>query len=229
MQILPSRVLTTLALVLSAPFLHGDEKSDIRQVSINFKVLETPLGLIDQILIHTQKDDSEKTFTPVLSRPRAREVYQALLASPDAELLYLPSIVVLDGQPTRLSSGKELIYPTDFAIPLESNQSSPSQPTPRFDTVAPDDEQPGFRKVGLVIDLTPRIDKNHGISLELVPKLTRLVNFEEYGQGIKVPVFWSWSVNTVINLGVKESLVLRGPSSEAKKEILFFIEPSISP
>jgi Flp pilus assembly secretin CpaC len=221
--------LAILVPVLSVQFVHADEKSDIRQVSVNFKILETSLGLIDQVLTKTQKEDSGKTFSPVLSRPRTEEVYRSLLDSPDAELLYLPTIVVLDGQPTRLSAGEELIYPTDFAIPSESNQTSPKHPTPRFDTVAPDDEQPGFRKVGLIIDLTPRIEKNNRISLELMPKLTRLVKFEEYGQGIRVPVFWTWSVNTSINLGVKESLILRGPAEVAKKEILFFIEPSISP
>jgi hypothetical protein len=134
----------------------------------------------------------------------------------------------MGGQPTQHSFAQEVIYPTDFLPPLESNQSNPSQPIPKFDTVSPDDEQPGFRKVGLIIDLTPRVEKYGTIALELNPKLTRLIGHEEYGQGIKVPVFWSWKISTSVTLGPDETMISRGSSSEKKMEILTFIEASVS-
>ncbi|MFP6894313.1 MAG: hypothetical protein VCA18_11215 [Opitutales bacterium] len=110
---------------------------------------------------------------------------------------------------------------------MDNNQSNPSQPIPEFDTVAPDDEQPGFREVGLTIDLTPRVEQYETISLELMPKLTRLLGYEEYGKGIKVPIFWSWKINTSVVFGPNETMISRGSSSEKKKEILTFIEASV--
>jgi hypothetical protein len=199
-----------------------------KQVSVTFKMLEAPIGLIDQVLAETAEAESDKKFSSVIDREHAKKLIHALLASKEVELLHSPNLLIMDGQPTQHSFAQEVIYPTDFLPPLESNQSNPSQPIPQFDTVSPDDEQPGFREVGLTINLTPRVEKYGTIVLELNPKLTRLIGHEEYGQGIKVPIFWSWKINTSVTLGPNETMISRGTSSEEKKEILTFIEASVS-
>ena len=38
---------------------------------------------------------------------------------------------------------------------------------PQFETVAPLDEQPGFREVGVVLNVTPTIEKYNSINLKL--------------------------------------------------------------
>ena len=199
-----------------------------KQVSVTFKMLETPIGLIDQVFAETSEMDSDKNFNSIINREHAKKLIHALLASKEVELLHSPNLLIMDGQPTQHSFAQEVIYPTDFLPPLESNQSNPSQPIPQFDTVSPDDEQPGFREVGLTIALTPRVEKYGTIVLELNPKLTRLIGHEEYGQGIKVPIFWSWKINTSVSLGPNETMISRGTSSDEKKEILTFIEASVS-
>ena len=198
-----------------------------RQVSVTFRVLETPLGLIDQVLAETAKTEPDKKFSSIIEREHAERLVEGLLKAKDVELIHAPNLLIMDGQPTSYSSTKEVIYPTDFIPPLENNQSKLSQPVARFDTVAPDYEQPGFREIGMMIDLTPRIEKYETIALELSPKLTRLTGHEEYGQGIKIPVFWSWQINTAVTLGLNETMISRGASSEEKKEIIVFIEASI--
>jgi hypothetical protein len=199
-----------------------------RQVSVTFRVLEAPLGLIDQVLAETAKAESGKKFSSIIGRQHAEKLIEVLLKDKQVELLHAPNLLIMNGQPTSYSSTKEIIYPTDFIPPLENNQSNLSQPLARFDTVAPNNEQPGFREIGLTIDLTPRVEKYGTIALELMPKLTRLIGQEEYGQGIKIPVFWSWQINTVVTLGLDETMISRGTSSEEKKEILTFIEASVS-
>jgi Flp pilus assembly secretin CpaC len=198
-----------------------------RQVSVTFRVLETPLGLIDQVLAETAKAEDDKKFSSIIEREHAERLIEGLLKAKDVELLHAPNLLIMDGQPTQYSSAQEVIYPTDFIPPLESNQSKPSQPIAQFDTVAPDDEQPGFRQVGLIIALTSRVEKYQTISLELNPKLTRLTGYEEFGQGTKLPVFWAWQINTSVTLGPNETMISRGTSSEEKKEIIVFIEASI--
>ena len=79
----------------------------------------------------------------------------------------------------------------------------------------------------MTIDLTPRVEKYETVTLELLPKLTRLTGHEEYGQGIKFPVFWSWKINTAVTLGFNETMISRGASSLEKNEIIVFIEASV--
>ena len=52
---------------------------------------------------------------------------------------------------------------------------------PQFETVAPLDEQPGFREVGVVLNVTPTIEKYNSINLRLTPKVTEFDGFIEYG------------------------------------------------
>ena len=198
-----------------------------RQVSVTFKMLETPLGLFDQVFAETAKPEIDRKFRSIVDDKHAQRLLEGLLKDEDVELLHAPNLLIMDHQPTSYSSAQEVIYPTDFIPPLENNQSKPSQPIARFDTVAPDDEQPGFRKVGLTIELTPRVALHETIDLELSPKLTRLIGHEDYGQGTKIPVFWSWHINTIVTLGPDETMISRGASSEEKKEIIVFIEASI--
>jgi len=198
-----------------------------RQVSVTFKMLDAPLGLIEEVLSETAKAEDDKKFSSIINRKHAERLIEGLLKDENVELLHAPNLLIMDHQPTSYSSAQEVIYPTDFIPPLENNQSKPSQPIAQFDTVAPDDEQPGFRKVGLTIELTPRVALHETIDLELSPKLTRLIGHEDYGQGTKIPVFWSWHINTIVTLGPDETMISRGASSEEKKEIIVFIEASI--
>ena len=75
----------------------------------------------------------------------------------------------MDGQPAQITIAQEFIYPTDYqpapARGWRRGQGNQGQAglggaiqiqsaIPQFDTVAPDDEQPGFREVGVVLGVT---------------------------------------------------------------------------
>lgn len=202
--------------------------SDFRkQVSVTFRLLETPLGLIDQVIAETAEAESGKQFRSIMNREQAGNLLKVLLKDKQVELLHAPNLLIMDAEPTSYSSTTEIIYPTDFIPPPENNQSNLTKPLARFETMAPDNENPGLREIGLTIDLTPRTMKYGTIALELWPRLTRLIGHEEYGQGIKIPVFWSWQINTAVTLGPNETMISRGASSQEKKEIIVFVEASI--
>ena len=44
-----------------------------------------------------------------------------------------------------------------------------------------EDEEPGFREVGVVLNVTPTIEKYNSINLDLKPKVTEFDGFIEYG------------------------------------------------
>ena len=50
-----------------------------------------------------------------------------------------------------------------------------------FEMLLPPDEQPGFREVGVVLNVTPTIEKYNSINLRLNPKVTEFDGFIEYG------------------------------------------------
>ena len=161
------------------------------QVSVTFNMLEASLGLFNQVFAATAKPETDRKFQSIVDDKHAQRLLEGLLKNEKVELLHAPNLLIMDHQPTSYSSAQEVIYPTDFIPPLKNNQSKPPQPIPQFDTVSPDDEQPGFREVGLTIELTLWVDLYERIALELSPKLTRLIGHEDYGQGTKIPVFWS--------------------------------------
>ena len=114
----------------------------------------------------------------------------------------------------------------------------PQPALPQFDTVAPDDEQPGFREVGVVLDVTPRIEKYNSIALELNPKVTEFDGFIEYGgqqiaavqsfsgsgivtspSGILMPIFSVRKVNTTVTIFDGATVIIGGLTREEVKTV----------
>ena len=117
-----------------------------------------------------------------LGGSQAKLLINALQRKQGTDLLSAPRITVMDGQPAQITIAQEFIYPTNMSqLPIpgggggggNNNQGVQhlaqaiqiQSAIPQFDTVAPDDEQPGFREVGVVMDVTPRIEKYNSIAL----------------------------------------------------------------
>jgi hypothetical protein len=196
------------------------------QLSISFRVLETPFGLFDQSLSETE-GGKDMINPSVISRTHAQEFISKLLSNEESEMIYSPNILILDGQPVQYSFTEDIIYPTDFMALHDTNHSDSHIVIPKFDNVSSDWNEPVSRNIGLTIDLTPRLQKYSTINLELSPEISRLNGFKRYDHGIEVPIFWTWKINTSVVLNSNETMIARGASSEEGKEILMFIEASI--
>jgi len=193
----------------------------------------------------------------ILGGSQANLLISALKRKQGTDLLSAPRITVMDGQPAQITIAQEFIYPTDWqpapapvvggggggiggggnaglggAIQIQSA-------IPQFDTVAPDDEQPGFREVGVVLDVTPRIEKYNSIALELNPKVTEFDGFIEYGgqsamigtsqvgappmiiqpSGILMPIFSVRKVNTSVTIFDGATVIIGGLTREEVKTV----------
>ena len=123
----------------------------------------------------------------------------ALKRKQGTDLLSAPRVTVMDGQLATITVAQEFIYPTDYQ-PAQAPGAAGGgggglgglgggvgggitiqSATPSFDTVAPEDENPGFREVGVVLEVTPTIEKYNSINLDLKPKVTEFDGFVEYG------------------------------------------------
>ena len=194
------------------------------------------------------------TGTNVLSSGQAQLLISALNRKQGTDLLSAPRITVMDGQPASITIAQEFIYPTDWqAAQLPGGggggggfpgggglgggiQLQPA--TPQFETVAPDDEQPGFREVGVEMDVTPRVDlKYNTIHLELQPKVTEFDGFIEYGgrsamigtglatptiiqpSGILMPIFSVRKVSTSVTIFDGATVIIGGLVREEIKTV----------
>ena len=192
----------------------------------------------------------------ILGGSQANLLISALQRKQGTDLLSAPRITVMDGQPAQITIAQEFIYPTDYEpAPLpgggggggQNNQGAAAlaqaiqiqSAIPQFDTVAPDDEQPGFREVGVVMDVTPRIEKYNSIALELAPKVTEFDGFIEYGgssamigtsavgappmiiqpSGILMPIFSVRKVNTSVTIFDGATVIIGGLTREEVKTV----------
>ena len=192
----------------------------------------------------------------ILGDTQATLLINALKRKQGTDLLSAPRITVMDGQPAQITIAQEFIYPTDYEpAPLpgggggggQNNQGAGAlaqaiqiqSAIPQFDTVAPDDEQPGFREVGVVLDVTPRIEKYNSIALELSPKVTEFDGFIEYGgssamigtsavgappmiiqpSGILMPIFSVRKVNTSVTIFDGATVIIGGLTREEVKTV----------
>ena len=193
----------------------------------------------------------------ILGTSQASVLINALKRKQGTDLLSAPRITVMDGQEATITVAQEFIYPTDYepapapvvggggggagaggqaglggAIQLQSA-------IPTFDTVAPDDEQPGFREVGVVLTVEPTIEKYNSINLRLNPKVTEFDGFIEYGgnsamigtsqtgappmviqpSGILMPIFSVRKVQTQVTIFDGATVIIGGLTREEVKTV----------
>ncbi len=208
---------------------------------------------VSPLLTTTPAAKMDSDGNMILSNSQAKLLVNALKRKQGTDLLSAPRITVMDGQNAVITIAQEFIYPTQYepapaptvggagddggaglggAIQIQSA-------IPQFETVAPDDEQPGFREVGVVLDVTPTIEKYNSINLELKPKVTEFDGFIEYGgnsamigtsqvgappmiiqpSGILMPIFSVRKVSTRVTIFDGATVIIGGLTREEVKTV----------
>jgi general secretion pathway protein D len=187
----------------------------------------------------------------ILPNSQATVLVNALKRKQGTDLLSAPRVTVMNGEPATITIAQEFIYPTDYEAAQINQQGGGNQqgqlggggpiqlspPTPQFTTTAPEDEEPGFREVGVVLTVTPTIQKYNQIYLELNPKVTEFDGFIEYGgsqvaipgsafgpavmspSGILVPIFSVRKVDTKVTVFDGATVIIGGLTREEVKTV----------
>ena len=191
----------------------------------------------------------------ILGGSQAKLLISALRRKQGTDLLSAPRVTVMDGQLASITVAQEFIYPTNYepAPPPtvggggQGNQGGAGlggaiqiqSATPSFEAVAPDDEEPGFREVGVVLEVTPTIEKYNSINLDLKPKVTEFDGFIEYGgsaamigtsqvgappmiiqpSGILMPIFSVRKVETQVTIFDGATVIIGGLTREEVKTV----------
>ena len=173
----------------------------------------------------------------ILGMREASLLISALKRKQGTDLLSAPRVTVMDNQLASITIAQEFIYPVDWT-PQTTNSQFPLPPLPDFGAVGPDDEVDGFREVGVVLDVTPQIQKYNSIRLELNPKVTEFDGFIEYGgstisqvasfsgigniispSGILMPIFSVRKVNTTVTIFDGATVIIGGLTREEVKTV----------
>ncbi len=191
----------------------------------------------------------------ILGSSQASLLISALKRKQGTDLLSAPRVTVMDGGTAQITVAQEFIYPIGYepaplptvggggggndnggglggAIQLQSA-------IPEFDRVNPLDEEPGFREVGVVLNVTPIIEQYDSINLKLNPKVTEFDGFIEYGgnsamigaisegtppmiiqpSGILMPIFSVRKVETQVSIFDGATVIIGGLTREEVKTV----------
>lgn len=192
--------------------------------------------------------DLQKNFngiSGVLPDFQAGILINALKRKQGTDLLSAPRVTVMDGQLAQITVAQEFIYPTTYTPPEDPGGAGGiriSSATPDFGAVGPDDEEPGFREVGVVLEVTPTIEKYNSINLDFTTpngkiKVTEFDGFVEYGgqsgsigtgfstatvlspSGILMPIFSVRKVETKVTIFDGATVIIGGLTREEVKTV----------
>jgi len=129
----------------------------------------------------------------IIGSSQAALLISALKRKQGTDLLSAPRVTVMNGVEARITVAQEFIYPVDYELAELPDTAANAlgggggggtvlqAVKANFGTVSPDDEEDGFREVGVVLTVTPTVEKYNSINLKLNPKVTEFDGFIEYG------------------------------------------------
>ena len=186
--------------------------------------------------------------TSILGGSQAKLLISALKRKQGTDLLSAPRITVVDGEEATITIAQEFIFPIGYekgdtptppgggnllggggggAITIESA-------TPQFEEVGPEDKPRGFREVGVILFVRPKVEKYNSINLFLKPEVTEFDGFVEYGgpsaaindsktiiqpSGNLMPIFSTRKVETTVSIFDGATVVIGGLTREEVKTV----------
>ena len=199
------------------------------------------------------QDNQPNASGMIIGSSQASLLISALKRKQGTDLLSAPRVTVMDGQSATITVAQEFIYPTSYGEPKLSGMGGGGDNdqggggeviaiapgVPEFETTAPLDEQPGFREVGVVLNVTPTIEKYNSINLKLNPKVTEFDGFIEYGgqsamigkpdagqapmvispSGYLMPIFSVRKVDTQVSIFDGATVIIGGLTREEVKTV----------
>ena len=195
---------------------------------------------------------NSKNFTfdaggAILGGSQAKVLINALKRKQGTDLLSAPRVTVVDGEEATITIAQEFIYPIQYEAPeapqINNNGGEGGgngggvmlrSATPEFGDVAPEGKQQGFREVGVILFVRPKVEQYNSINLFLKPEVTEFDGFVEYGgptaaindtktivqpSGNLMPIFSTRKVETTVTIFDGATVVIGGLTREEVKTV----------
>jgi general secretion pathway protein D len=183
----------------------------------------------------------------ILGGSQAKVLINALKRKQGTDLLSAPRVTVVDGEEATITIAQEFIYPIQYEAPeapqINNNGGEGGgngggvmlrSATPEFGDVAPEGKQQGFREVGVILFVRPKVEQYNSINLFLKPEVTEFDGFVEYGgptaaindtktivqpSGNLMPIFSTRKVETTVTIFDGATVVIGGLTREEVKTV----------
>lgn len=152
---------------------------------------------------------------------------RALSQKTGSDLLSAPKVTVLNGHQAQIIVAQELRYPDSYGeTQSEVGRGGSGEGGAAGVTITPGTPQDfQTRNVGVELTVTPTVEQDNSVTLELNPRVTEFQGFVEYGglsiavtseqtvsnpSGFYQPIFATREVNTTVNIWDGATVVLGG-------------------
>ena len=157
---------------------------------------------------------------------------QALALKSGSDLMSAPKVTVLSGKKAEISVAQMLRYPTEYGD-IESTVSG-SEGSSSISITAGTPRAFKDEQVGVVMNVTPTVEKDNLITLDLEPKVTEFEGFVEYGgpsiaigstqsaivpSGFFQPIFSVRRINTQVRIFDGATVVMGGLTRDEVKSV----------
>ncbi|MDR1435517.1 MAG: type II and III secretion system protein [Puniceicoccales bacterium] len=158
---------------------------------------------------------------------------RALEQQSDSDLMSAPKLTVLSGKTAKIVVAQEFIYPKTWGqISSQVGTGDANSAGVTITAGTPSDFQ--TRNVGVEMNVTPTVEENNCISLQLAPKVTEFEGFIEYGgrsvaiqgnttvqvpPGFYQPIFSTREIQTEVTIYDGATVVMGGLTREEVKEV----------
>jgi general secretion pathway protein D len=135
------------------------------------------------------------SYTIIDSADQVRTVLNALAAESEINVLSTPSLMVLDNQRATINVGDE--------IPVPSRQSISN-----LDPDAPTVNEVQFRKTGITLNVTPRVNNSGLVTMEIAQEVATAIATTT--SDIDAPTIQNRAIESVVAINSGETIVLGG-------------------
>ncbi|MDR0418085.1 MAG: type II and III secretion system protein [Puniceicoccales bacterium] len=158
---------------------------------------------------------------------------RALEQQSGSDLMSAPKLTVLSGKTAKIIVAQEFIYPKTYGeISSEVGTGDANSAGVTITAGTPSDFE--TRNVGVEMNVTPTVEENNCISLQLSPKVTEFEGFIEYGgrsiaisgntradlpPGFYQPIFSTREIQTEVTIYDGATVVMGGLTREEIKEV----------
>jgi general secretion pathway protein D len=200
-------------------------------------ISNSPPGLPGQMNLGT-RSTPVSNFTGILNRMQFNVIMRALEQHSGSDLMSAPKLTVLSGKTARIVVAMELRYPQKYGDTHSSvgtGSSTIGSSSAAGVTITSGTPQDfAVRNVGVEMSVTPTVENDGSISLQLEPKVTEFEGFVEYGgmnvaisagttvtipSGFFQPIFSTREIYTEINIADGATVVMGGLTREEVKEV----------
>lgn len=165
-----------------------------------------------------------------------RAIVRMLSQRTGSDLLSAPKVTVLSGHQANINVAQEIRYPDSYGdTQSEVGRGGSGEGGAAGVTITPGTPQDfQMRRVGVELTVTPTVEQDNSVTLDLNPRVTEFQGFVEYGgtaiavtqgsiasipSGFYQPVFATREVNTRVNIWDGATVVMGGLTREEVRRV----------